>query len=285
MPDKVQSSEQPTNNNSQPEGAARWGGLEDRAALLALAGRVDVILLGMGAEIAWPDKALRAAATDKASGMFRSILDGLQTYSTAAKLTSPITHLNNTIGNMLNFAVRPVEKIGTAAALIGQGDPIAAQAQTKALFGTMMGYRSGLERMVRAAAPFPAPARLGKLEGRLGVLVDEDFLGRRAVRPILGDHCGNPGVKRRQPFSHRRGRVGLHLSVGDMGQPRALGADHAIDYRGEDGLDELTLSGRSTLWTASAPSAAQTTNGRRTGMRMRVMNGISAITARNTASP
>jgi uncharacterized protein len=48
-----------------PEGAARWGGLEDRAALLALAGQVDVILLGMGAEIAWPDRALRAALEEQ----------------------------------------------------------------------------------------------------------------------------------------------------------------------------------------------------------------------------
>lgn len=33
-------------------GAKDWGGLDDRAPLLALAGQVDVLFLGMGAEIA-----------------------------------------------------------------------------------------------------------------------------------------------------------------------------------------------------------------------------------------
>jgi len=36
-----------------------WGGLADHAALLALAGRVDVLLIGMGAEIAPLPRALR----------------------------------------------------------------------------------------------------------------------------------------------------------------------------------------------------------------------------------
>ena len=42
-------------------GAALWEGLEDRAALMALIGRVDVILFGMGAEIAHIPSDLRAA--------------------------------------------------------------------------------------------------------------------------------------------------------------------------------------------------------------------------------
>lgn len=42
-----------------PWEAGGWGGLEDVAALLALAGRVDVIFLGMGADIAHPPAALR----------------------------------------------------------------------------------------------------------------------------------------------------------------------------------------------------------------------------------
>jgi len=42
-----------------PWEAGGWGGLEDAAALLALAGRVDVIFLGMGADIAHPPAALR----------------------------------------------------------------------------------------------------------------------------------------------------------------------------------------------------------------------------------
>ena len=42
------------------EGARPWGGLEDVAALLALAGSIDVLFLGMGAEIAMPPRALIA---------------------------------------------------------------------------------------------------------------------------------------------------------------------------------------------------------------------------------
>ena len=45
-----------------------WGGLDDRAPLLALAGQVDVLFLGMGAEIAFPPRDL-AAALDAAGVM------------------------------------------------------------------------------------------------------------------------------------------------------------------------------------------------------------------------
>ena len=41
--------------------AGPWGGLEDVAALTALAGEVDVIFLGMGAEIAHAPRPLREA--------------------------------------------------------------------------------------------------------------------------------------------------------------------------------------------------------------------------------
>ncbi|WP_312530136.1 Mth938-like domain-containing protein [Paracoccus sp. (in: a-proteobacteria)] len=40
--------------------ALAWGGLDDAAPLLALAGQVDVLFLGMGASIAYPPKALIA---------------------------------------------------------------------------------------------------------------------------------------------------------------------------------------------------------------------------------
>ncbi len=43
-----------------PWDAGPWGGLEDVAALLSLAGRVDVLFLGMGAEIAPAPGGLRA---------------------------------------------------------------------------------------------------------------------------------------------------------------------------------------------------------------------------------
>lgn len=44
-----------------PSGPTSWGGYEDAAALIAVAGEVDVMLLGTGAEIAHPPAALRHA--------------------------------------------------------------------------------------------------------------------------------------------------------------------------------------------------------------------------------
>lgn len=44
-----------------PWDAGRWGGLSDSAAPLALAGRIDVLLLGMGAAIAPVPRAFREA--------------------------------------------------------------------------------------------------------------------------------------------------------------------------------------------------------------------------------
>lgn len=38
----------------QAGGARPWGGTDDRASLLALAGKIDVLFLGMGKEIAHP---------------------------------------------------------------------------------------------------------------------------------------------------------------------------------------------------------------------------------------
>lgn len=45
----------------RPEGVAPWGGYDDAAPLLALAGEVDVLFLGTGTVIAHPPKALREA--------------------------------------------------------------------------------------------------------------------------------------------------------------------------------------------------------------------------------
>ena len=43
-----------------PGGVSAWGGLADDAGLLALAGKVDVLLMGMGADIAQVPGDLRA---------------------------------------------------------------------------------------------------------------------------------------------------------------------------------------------------------------------------------
>lgn len=96
---------------------------------------------------------MKAANAAKARGKLAesatSLLEGIQTGATAAKLMSAVTHANNTISNALNFAVvRPVQKLGTAAALAAQGDAAGASAQARAMFGTTMGFRSGLRRYV-----------------------------------------------------------------------------------------------------------------------------------------
>ena len=49
---------------SDPDGARPWGGLEDMDALLALAGSIDVLFLGLGADIAIPPRALIATLED-----------------------------------------------------------------------------------------------------------------------------------------------------------------------------------------------------------------------------
>ncbi len=68
-------------------------------------------------------------------------------------------------------------------------------------------------------------ARLGELEGRLGVLVDEDFLGRGAVGGVVGEQGFELGREVRQALGEEFLRVGLELAVGKVGQAIALGAD------------------------------------------------------------
>ena len=52
-----------------PAGTAGWGGLEDVAPLLALARRVDVLLVGTGPEIAHIPDPLRSALEDVGIGV------------------------------------------------------------------------------------------------------------------------------------------------------------------------------------------------------------------------
>ena len=52
-----------------PWDAGPWGGLDDIAALAVLAGKIDVIFLGMGADIAHAPPALRAALEDLGIGV------------------------------------------------------------------------------------------------------------------------------------------------------------------------------------------------------------------------
>lgn len=52
-----------------PEGTQTWGGLEDAAPLLALAGKVDVIFIGTGSDIAHLPDDLRAQMEEAGVGI------------------------------------------------------------------------------------------------------------------------------------------------------------------------------------------------------------------------
>ncbi len=52
-----------------PDGARVWGGPGDLAPLMALAGQIDVLLLGTGAALAYPDRALKAALESAGIGV------------------------------------------------------------------------------------------------------------------------------------------------------------------------------------------------------------------------
>lgn len=52
-----------------PEGLSPWGGTSDAATLTALAGKIDVVFVGTGAEIAHVPPDLRAAVEDAGLGL------------------------------------------------------------------------------------------------------------------------------------------------------------------------------------------------------------------------
>lgn len=52
-----------------PWDAGHWGGLEDVAAALALRDQIDVLLIGMGAEIAHPPKSFRQTLEEAGMGI------------------------------------------------------------------------------------------------------------------------------------------------------------------------------------------------------------------------
>lgn len=52
-----------------PDGVTAWGGLEDGETLVAAAGEVDVLLVGMGTEIAHLPRALRARLEEAGLGV------------------------------------------------------------------------------------------------------------------------------------------------------------------------------------------------------------------------
>lgn len=91
------------------------------------------------------DQSIRAAGRKA-----REWVDALETYATAAKLTSAVTHAVNSVSNALTFLVsRPLEKTMTAGAKLAQGNKAGAAAEVQAMFGTRQGFVDGARRYLR----------------------------------------------------------------------------------------------------------------------------------------
>jgi len=109
----------------------------------------------------------------------RDWIGNLETAATFAKLTSPVTHIVNTTSNALTFATRIIEKPAAAATLAAQGNMNAARAEVSTIFGTTMGFRSGLQRYVATLLDDAAPVGKG-----VEVLKDRNIPLPKALRPF-----------------------------------------------------------------------------------------------------
>ena len=80
-------------------------------------------------------------------------------------------------------------------------------------------------------------ARLGELQGGLGVLVDEHFLDRGGGRGMVGEQRLELACEVGQAGGERLGRIGPELAVGDVAEAIALGADETPAGRAEPGIE------------------------------------------------
>jgi hypothetical protein len=76
-------------------------------------------------------------------------------------------------------------------------------------------------------------ARLAELQCRLRVLVDEDFLDRCRLGPMIGNERFKLGGEVRQSLRQALARIGFQLPVRNVGQAIAFGADQAPSGRAE----------------------------------------------------
>lgn len=80
-------------------------------------------------------------------------------------------------------------------------------------------------------------ARLTKLQRRLRVLIDEDFLDRGAIGALLGNQQNELVRKRDQAHRERVRGFGPDMPIGNMGKAVAFGFDHAPAGRAEAGVE------------------------------------------------
>ena len=80
-------------------------------------------------------------------------------------------------------------------------------------------------------------ARLGELERRLRVLVEEDFFHGRPVGCVGSDYCADGFAQVIQPLGHGRPGSGCYLAVGDMREPRPFRPHQAPAGAGQRGIE------------------------------------------------
>ena len=103
-------------------------------------------------------------------GRAKEAVEALETYATAAKLTSPVTHAINSVSNALTFMVtRPTEKAARAAVLMAQGKGDEALASVQALYGTSAGFQNGLRRWRSVLTDDVMDVGKGELQRGLGL--------------------------------------------------------------------------------------------------------------------
>lgn len=90
---------------------------------------------------------MRKAHTE-ADPEVQTLLDRIETYATAAKLTSPVTHLVNTLSNTFTYLQRGLEKNSTAAILQAQGRLPEAEAARTYAWGTQQGFINGARKFL-----------------------------------------------------------------------------------------------------------------------------------------
>ncbi len=78
----------------------------------------------------------------------QSLLDKIETYATAAKLTSPVTHMVNTLSNTFTYLQRGLEKNTTSAILKSQGRLPEAEAASTYAWGTRQGFINGARKFL-----------------------------------------------------------------------------------------------------------------------------------------
>ena len=96
---------------------------------------------------------------------FRKVVDAVEDFATAMKLTSPVTHLVNTTSNTITFLTRATEKTVAAGILKASGQHTDAAAEIKYAFGTSQGWSSATRKFLNELV-VDFPSNFGKTERR-----------------------------------------------------------------------------------------------------------------------